>query len=57
MAHIGLLLLYSLFVSYAAHGRIFNDTGVGSIAFEEAWTVSELIHQSEYVETLTTCPT
>lgn len=47
MAHVGLLLLSSLVISYTVHGRVWNDTGVGSIAFEEAWTVPELIQQAE----------
>ncbi|KAI1794167.1 amidohydrolase 2 [Ganoderma leucocontextum] len=37
----------SLFVIHTAHGRVWNDTGVGSIAFEEAWTIPEFIHQSD----------
>lgn len=29
-----------------ADARKFNDTGVGTIIFEEAWTVPELLFQS-----------
>ena len=47
MATLGLFLLFSLLVAHGVQGRAWNDTGVGSIAFEEAWTTSELIHQSE----------
>ena len=48
MAKIGLFLLFSLCATHTVHGRVWNDTGVGSIVFEEAWTTAELIHQSEY---------
>ena len=43
-----LVVLTTTFAAWqGAEGRRFNDTGTGTIIFEEAWTVPELIHQSE----------
>ena len=48
MAALGFFLFFSLFAAHTVHAKVWNDTGVGSIVFEEAWTSGELIHQSEY---------
>lgn len=47
-----LALLTVVATWYGAHGRRFNDTGSGTIIFEEAWTIPELAFQFEYVAVL-----
>ncbi|GJE95646.1 amidohydrolase 2 [Phanerochaete sordida] len=48
MAHVGVFLLSSLFAASRVRARVWNNTGVGAIAFEEAWSVPELIHQADF---------
>ncbi len=35
-------VLLALAVASFVHARVWNDTGVGAIVFEEAWTTAEL---------------
>lgn len=35
-------VLLALTVVSFVHARVWNDTGVGAIVFEEAWTTAEL---------------
>lgn len=49
MMFLSLLAVAFLSCPVSINARVWNDTGKGTIIFEEAWTIPELINQQKYV--------